>query len=462
MRDKKLGLGALTCLVIGTMIGSGAFALPQNLAAGAGALAIMLGWLITGAGMIALARVFGYLNEAKPDLQSGIYTYAREGFGEFVGFNSAWGYWLSALLGNVSYAVLMFSALGYFFPVFGKGNTPAAILGASLFLWLIHFLILKGMKEAALVNVLATLGKIIPILVFLIFCLLTLNFHRFHFDFTHPELGSVFTQLKTTMLVTLWAFIGVEGAVVLSGRAKKHTDVGKATLIGLVSTLILYILISLLSLFAVGQPALAKMPDPSMAYVLKSLVGPWGATLINIGLVISLVGAWLGWTLLCAELPYIAAKDHVLPKVFGLENKNGSPSGALWITNCLIQFFLIVVLFSQSTYLTLLKLATSCILMPYLFSAFYGLKLATTIASLRRYIFISSLASLYAIWLIYAAGLNYLLASSLLYGVGVFVFIWAKKQAREIIFQGHELVGAVALLMVSAAALLAFCTHRLT
>ncbi len=96
------------------------------------------------------------------------------------------------------------------------------------------------------------------------------------------------------MLVTLWVFIGVEGAVVLSGRARKCSDVGKATVIGLLGTLIIYLLISVMSLGLMNPENVANASQPAMAYLLESAVGPWGAMLINGGLVISVLGAWLG------------------------------------------------------------------------------------------------------------------------------------------------------------------------
>ncbi len=141
-QDRQLGLLGLTALTVGAMIGGGIFALPQNLSAQAGAAGILLGWLITGVGIISLAFVFRYLLQVKPHLKDGIYSYPEAGFGKYVAFNSAWGYWLSAWIGNVSYAVLLFGAVGYFFPLFGDGNTPNAILCASVVLWIFHFLIL--------------------------------------------------------------------------------------------------------------------------------------------------------------------------------------------------------------------------------------------------------------------------------------------------------------------------------
>jgi arginine:ornithine antiporter/lysine permease len=129
MSDKKLGLFSLVALVIGSMIGAGVFSLPSDIARSAGPGAIALGWLITGIGMIALALTYQALANRKPELDGGIYSYAKAGFGDFIGFNSAWGYWLSAWLGNVAFLVLLFEAIAYFFPVFE--NKTMAVLGAS-------------------------------------------------------------------------------------------------------------------------------------------------------------------------------------------------------------------------------------------------------------------------------------------------------------------------------------------
>lgn len=454
--DNKLGLTALTCLIIGSMIGGGAFALPQTISASAETGAILCAWLITTVGMIGLTSIFRYLNKVRQDLDGGIYSYASEGFGHFVGFLSAWGYWLNAWVGNVSYAVLMFGALGFFFPIFGQGNTLWALITASMFLWCIHFLILRGVKEAAMVNVITTIAKIIPIIVFIILCVAAFHLKNMTQNFWGVHLGSLLAQIKSTMLVTLWGFIGIEGAVVVSARAKKRSDIGKATLLGLLVTLVLYISISLLSLAAVGQAKLSMMPNPSMAYVLESVVGRWGAVLVNIGLVISLAGAWLGWTLLSTELPDIAAKDHVLPKILSKENKHKSPAGALWLTNSLIQFFLLVVFYSHSTYLTLLKLATSCVLLPYLLCGLFALKLL--IQSRHHLTFkkliskngiLAIIGTLYAIFLIYSAGLYYLLLGSILYLVGVPFYLLARLESRRKLFTKPELIIFMAIILAA-------------
>src|SRR5689334_18552349 len=166
----KLKLGALVALVVGSMIGGGIFSLPQNMAASADVGAILIGWAITAVGMLTLAFVFQTLANRKPDLDGGVYAYAQAGFGDYMGFSSAWGYWISAWLGNVGYFVLLFSTLGYFFPVFGEGNTVAAIVCASVLLWCVHALVLRGIKEATFINQITTVAKIVPIVLFIVIC----------------------------------------------------------------------------------------------------------------------------------------------------------------------------------------------------------------------------------------------------------------------------------------------------
>jgi amino acid transporter len=145
-------------------------------------------------------------------------------------------------------------------------------------------------------------------------------------------------------------FIGIEGASVYSARAANRADVGRATIIGFLCALAIYVLVSILSTGVMTQAELAGLKVPSMAGALASIVGDWGAALISIGLIVSVGGAFLSWTLLCAEIPYTCAHDGTFPKWFGKENANGSPANSLWATNLLIQAFLILSLFSKSAY----------------------------------------------------------------------------------------------------------------
>lgn len=443
-----LKLPALIALVVGSMIGGGIFSLPQNMAASAGPGAVLIGWGITAIGMLMLALVFQSLANRQPQLDSGVYAYAKAGFGDYMGFSSAWGYWISAWLGNVSYFVLLFSTLGYFFPVFGEGNTPIAIICASVLLWATHFMVQRGIREAAFINQITTVAKVVPLLMFIALAAVAFRMDVFTADFwgrANPSLGSVMDQVRGMMLVTVWVFIGIEGASVYSARAEKRSDVGKATVIGFVGVLLLLVLVNVLSMGIMSQPELAGLKNPSMAYVLEHAVGRWGAILISVGLIISLAGALLSWTLLCAEILFAAAKDHTMPAFLRKENANQVPANAMWLTNALIQVFLLVTLVSNSSYLSLLYLATSMILVPYFWSAAFALKQAVrgeaytgAPAERRRDVAIAALALVYAIWLIYAGGLQYLLLSCLLYAPGAILFAKAKHEQQQPVFTAAE------------------------
>ncbi|CAB1404111.1 MULTISPECIES: arginine-ornithine antiporter [Pseudomonas] len=444
----KLRLGALVALVVGSMIGGGIFSLPQNMAASADVGAVLIGWAITAVGMLTLAFVFQTLANRKPDLDGGVYAYAKAGFGDYMGFSSAWGYWISAWLGNVGYFVLLFSTLGYFFPIFGEGNTPAAVIGASVLLWGVHFLVLRGIKEAAFINLVTTVAKVVPLLLFVLIAVFAFKLDIFTADIwgvKNPDLGSVMNQVRNMMLVTVWVFIGIEGASIFSARAEKRSDVGKATVIGFITVLLFLVLVNVLSLGIMTQPELAKLQNPSMAAVLEHVVGHWGAVLISVGLIISLLGALLSWVLLCAEIMFAAAKDHTMPEFLRKENANHVPVNALWLTNAMVQIFLIITLFSASTYLSLIYLATSMILVPYLWSAAYALLLAVRgesyegfAAERRKDLIIGGIALIYAVWLLYAGGVKYLLLSALLYAPGAILFAKAKLELKQPVFTNVE------------------------
>jgi len=462
-QTQKLRLNALIALVVGSMIGGGIFSLPQNIAEHAAGGAVLIGWGITAVGMLALAFVFQTLANRKPELDSGVYAYAKAGFGDYMGFSSAWGYWISAWMGNVGYFVLLFSTLGYFVPMFGQGNTPVAIGCASLLLWGVHFLVLRGIKEAAFINQITTVAKIVPIVMFIVLTGVAFKADIFTLDFwgtETPSLGSVMDQVRNMMLVTVFVFIGIEGASVYSGRAEKRSDVGKATVIGFLGVLALLVLVNVLSLGIMTQPELAKLQNPSMAGVLKHVVGEWGAILISIGLAISLLGALLSWALLCAEILFATAKDNTMPAFLKKENANHVPVNALWLTNVMIQLFLVITLFSESTYTTLIYLASSMILVPYLWSAAYAVLLCIkgetySQASRSRFkdLLVGLIALIYAMWLLYAAGPKYLLLSALLYAPGVFFFAKAKREQGEPLFVAAEraIFGAVVVAALAAA-----------
>ena len=443
--DNQNGLSyiGLTAVAIGATIGGGVFSLAGDMAYnGAHTGAVLIGWLICGIGMLALTLCFYRLSIVRPDLTGGIYSYAKEGFGDYIGFNSAWGYWISALLSNVSYATLLFASIGYFIPIFGEGNNLISIVFASLIIWLMNYFVLRGVKEAAAINLVITVSKILPIIVFIIaiIFLRAFDFRIFIKDFWGENGGlSLINQIKATSGTTVWAFIGIEGAIVISGRAKKSSDVGKATITAFLCVLIIYVLVAVLSMGVMDREQLASLSNPPMAGILESVVGKWGAVIVNLGVMVSLFGATLGYTIIASECPYAASKHGVFPKIFSKENKNGSPVFSLYLTNGLIQAFLIITYFSSSTYQAFYSISASMIMIPYLLSALYFFKLSLN-KNVNNYSNSSSskiiglIGSIYGCWLIYANGFIGLIITALFYAPGIIVYIKGKKERNELYF----------------------------
>lgn len=463
----KLGVIGLASIVISSMVGGGVFSLPQNMAAGASAGAVILAWVITGIGMYFIANTFSVLSRVKPDLTAGIYMYAREGFGPYMGFTIGWGYWLCQIFGNVGYAVITMDALNYFFPpYFAGGNNLLSIVCGSLLIWVFNCVVLRGVRQAAVLNVIGTIGKLVPLLLFCLILLFCFHLDKFDFNFwgkmaeSGKTLGSLPAQLKSTMLVTLWAFIGIEGAVVLSSRAKSQSAVSKATFLGFLGCLVIYIGLSVLPFGFLTQEEIASVANPSTAGVLEKVVGPWGAWVMNIGLLVAVLSSWLAWTMIAAEIPAAAAENGTFPKQFAVQNKNGSPSVSLWVTSFLMQLAIFLVYFSHDAWNTMLSITGVMVLPAYLASTAYLWKLTEdgeyakiTPKGRAAALITSTLGTVYALWLVYAAGLKYLFLAVIFLALGIPVFIWARKQKKDgsPVFTRGE-VAVVTLLVIAAVA----------
>ncbi len=440
--DQKMTRMALTAMVVGGMIGAGIFSLPRTFANATGPLGAVIAWLIAGTGMYMLARVFQALAERKPEMDAGVFAYAKAGFGDYPGFNSAFGYWIGSCIGNVSYWVLIKSTLGAFFPVFGDGNTVIAIGVASIGIWLFHFLILRGVQQAAAINKIVTIAKVIPILVFIVILVFAFRMELFSFNLYGGDLTTgLFEQVKATMLVTVFVFIGIEGASVYSRFAKERTDVGWATIVGFIGVTGLMVLVTLLPYAVLQRADIAGMRQPSMAGVLESVVGPWGAVFVSAGLLVSVLGAYLAWALICAEVMFAAGKSRDMPSAFAKTNANGVPHVAMWWTSIIIQVIVITTYWSNDAFALMLNLTSATTLIPYFLVAASGLMIARRGESYelrpherQRDVVLGALAVLYTLFMLYAGGLKYILLAGILFAPGTVLYVIARREQGKPVF----------------------------
>lgn len=476
--SQKLGLVALISIVVSSMIGSGVDSLPQNMAANSAVGPVVLAWLVCGFGMYFIARTFIVLSDIRPDLQAGIYMYAREGFGPFPAFIVAWGYWLMTIFSNVAFAIMVMDTLNYFLPGdFTGGNNIPSIIGASILIWAFNFLVLSGIKSAGIVNLVGTIAKLVPLVLFigiLLYVLdastLTENVWGHSSTEAHDNLGSTFSQVIAPLDVALWCFIGIEGAVALSGRAKNKKDIGTATLIGFIVSLVICILVSILPFGLLSQADLKQIATPSTAGVLKVVTGDWGEWMINIGVLISVLTSWVAWTMICAEVPMVAAQNKTFPKAFAKTNQKGSASVSLWVSSIIMQSVVLLVYFSNHAWLTMLGITAVTVLPAYLASTAYLLKLCLT-KEYDQYtqkgrnfaIFTSLVGILFCGFMFYASALEYLVMTPLILSCGIPIYIWARKEQKtgEKIFNKAETIGVVVLLVLDIIAITMYAKDML-
>lgn len=447
----KVNLGGLTALVVGGTIGSGIFALPATMTEGANPEGILIGWLIVAIGMLSLASVYRNLTLQQPNIDDGIYGWSKHMFGDVGGFLAAYGHGAGDAIGNASYLTVLFSAFGSFaiFKFFGNGTTWPAVIVASIILWIIVFLVLRGVHTETWLNDITTVAKVLPIAAFLILAIINFNPHIFmaHFSSTwvystslhHYQNVSIFGQSKNVLLAAMWTLIGIESGTIFATRAKKLSDVAKATTIGAIIVILLLVGTSILSVGLLSPRMISSLHAPSMAGLMEHMVGKWGAWLINICLIISVLGALIAWVNLSAEEVRLAGRGGSSTKWLNGLNKHEAPVNSLIVTVGITQALMIVAGAYSAGYEVLLKFSTSLSIVPYLMVALYALKsviCGTGFENRSAKERITSsiwavIAVSFTVFMLYGAGLKYLLLAAIVWMTGFPFYFKGKKERQE-------------------------------
>ena len=399
-RNAKLSVWVLTALVVGNMVGSGIFMLPSSLAQVASPGGVLCAWLFTSIGVLFLSLIFGNLAIKRPNMTGGPQVYAAGLFKKgsqastALGFLVSWGYWVANFAGNVAVITSFTGYLSTFFPILNSTSVFLTIgnfelttghfltfIICSLLLWGIHSLIIGGIEGAGKVNLIATTTKVIGFLLFIIATLFVFqSSNLLPFVETKIDNGQavgLFGQLNHAAVATLWAFVGVESAVVFSSRAKKSQDIKKATILGLIIATVIYIAITLLVMGSLNQSELIHSSKP-LVDALTAAIGHSGGYLLAGLALVSLLGSTIGWVLLSAEVPYQSAKQGFFLKIFNKENKKGTPVSSLTITTLATQVLIFSTISNSiaDAFAFVTTIATLSYLLPYLVSALFQFKVA--------------------------------------------------------------------------------------
>ena len=394
---------------VGVMIGSGIFLLPAVLAP-FGWISL-LGWLLTSAGTIVLALVLARL-AGTTDRAGGPYTYVRESFGDLAGFLIGWGYWVGVVFGVTAIAVGFAGYMGSVFPVFAANSFTQALVAAAG-IGALTWVNVKGVSEAASVQLVLTILKIIP-LVLIIYLGIAYG-DRDNFPSFNPQGLSIFQALSTTALLTMWAFIGIEAAVIPASDVENpKKTIPAAVVSAALSVSLLYVGASAAIMFLVPSDILAVSESPFVDAAAH--MGKGGALLIGIGALISTAGALNGNIFVMGQMSMAIAADGLAPAVIAKKNRGGAPAGAL-IVSSVFSTALLVLNFTDglvSAFSFLISMSTLSILAPYGLSALAEFKRSWR--SAKAWAAVALLSVTYT--LIAAAGSGLYV---LLLGVGLFL-----------------------------------------
>lgn len=432
---KGLTLWPATALVTGTIIGAGIFTQPTWLAQ-YGPISL-LGFAITALGSLMLALTFASLARRSPDV-GGPYAFSRQGFGDFIGFQSAWTYWVGAWVGVGAIASSLVVYLGVLIPAVVE-NRLLSIAVAVGVIAVLTFLNTQGVVTGGFVSLILTILKIVPLLV-----IGTLGFVAFDAGNLGPFNASDVPSLKVitaVMAYTLFSFIGVEAATIPAGDVHEpDKTIPRATLIGTLAAAAVYLLSTTAVFGAVPQSTLATT-DAAFAVAAENMFGGWAGQAVALVAVVSCLGAMNGLLLLSGQIPMAAEFDGLAPKAFGRLNIRHAPSTGLIISG-LLAAGILALSFSGGglgdAVAQLVLVSAVATMVSYAFSAGAEIKWLALdrgkipVAHLARRMAVAVLALIFTILAFYGGGVQevYWLWMLVVLGVPIYIYIlWRRANA---------------------------------
>ncbi|MEU8517290.1 amino acid permease [Kitasatospora sp. NPDC048722] len=429
-RSGTFGLPGATALVVGSIIGTGVFALPSALAP-YGPIALVAFVLVT-VGALALAVTFGRLSERVPG-SGGPYVYAREAFGEFAGFLTAWSYWITAWAGNAAIAVAW---VGYVEVFVNKGHhTWTSVAIALVGLWLPAVVNLTGVRSIGAFQVVTTVLKFLPLAFMATVGLMFVksgNFGAFN-----ASGGSAPGAVSAAGAIALFSYIGLETASVAAGRVREpKRNVPRATVYGTLACAAIYLLGTLAVFGTVPHAQLGSSTAPFTDAMNSIAGGTWAGNLVAVAAIVSGLGALNGWTLICAEMPMAVARDGLFPSAFAGTRGRGEVPAFGIVSATVLASVLTVISYTRFTkvFTEIVLLSVLTAVIPYLVSAaaqLYWLALhgreELDRRRLTRDTAVTVLALAFSYWSIQGSGYQTVYYGLFTILLGIPVYIWLKR-----------------------------------
>lgn len=428
------GFWTATSLVVGNMIGTGIFFLPANLGA-IGSISI-LGWLVTALGALCLAFVFSRLSIVYPK-SGGPYTHTRDAFGNFLGFQMGWGYWIMMWTSNAAVSIAFASYLSLFFPILREHRIWSFICALGV-LWLATIINCLGIREGGRVQLITSILKISPLIVVPIAGIFFIDVQNY-FPMHQADM-SIFEGMNSAFALTLWAFIGLESATVPADSVKDPgRTISRATLFGTGLVACVYVFTTIVLFGLIPAHVLASSHAPFVdAAVL--VFGSWIAPVIAVCILISIYGGLNGWILLQGQLPHAMALEGLFPKIFSQESADGTPVFGLIFSSIVASILMFLTLnhTMANQVKMVVEVGSVMTIFSYLFSVLSTYFLfrnptANPYAKLTPTLHMASLGgAFYALFAIYGAEFRTLIYVALGFLIGIPIYLWGRRNASTI------------------------------
>jgi APA family basic amino acid/polyamine antiporter len=434
IQAKPFGFWICFALVVGNMIGSGIFMLPAALAPYG--LNSLWGWLITATGALLLAYVFAALSRALPQA-GGPYVFTRLAFGEWAGFLTAWGYWVSMWVGSAAIAT---GSVSYLLRLFPQVDAPLAPYVTIVIVWILTLINCLGLRMAGAVQIVTTVLKLLPLIAIALFALAWLGSDE-AVMIVDPQPNNL-DSITAAATLTLWALLGFESATVPADRVHDAPRVlPRAILTGTLLTAVVYVIAcsAVQLLIPAAQLAASTAPFADLARLWWGDSAAWWLTLF---VVISGVGCLNGWILVQAEMPRAMAAHGAFPAVFARQSRFDTPMFSLVFTSGLVTA-LVIANYSKTlveVFTFMILISTSATLIVYLACSLAAIRLAwrgelgTQALGFRLLMVTAFLGAIYSLWTLTGAGREAVLWSLVLMlaGVPVYAYVrWNKKHAAS-------------------------------
>lgn len=361
MAEEKLIRGIsrwdLTAIAVNTIIGTGIFILPARITGLIGTYSLLA--------FVACAVIIAFIVLCFAEVSSrfqntgGMYLYAREAFGPTVGFEVGWLYWIVRITTIATNCNALLISLGFFYPEATTGFWRVLVVTfVILIITVVNFI---GVRESTIMTNIFTVGKILPLFVFVLVGLFFIEPANFTFG-AAPE----YAKFSEAILILIYAFVGFEVAVIPAGETKDpRKNMPFALLAALVFCAFLFIVIQIVAVGTLPELAGSKTP---LADAAGKFMGYFGAAFITVGALISVLGNLNGGFLAASRIPFAMAEQKDLPQILAKTHKKfKTPFVSLLLTAVLIYIFTL-----QTSFYTALAIATITRLIVY----------ATTCASL--------------------------------------------------------------------------------